>query len=112
MLTKEKLDELKTKLEKTRQELEAEIKKLTEVVPDFGSDTDHLEEEADETEEFTNQLSGVLPLKERLADVMSALEKMSLGTYGKCEKCGKPIEPDLLEVDPESRMCRECKKGV
>lgn len=111
MINQQKQEELKKKLERTKEELEKEILALSKDV-DMGDDTDHLEEEADETEEYTNQLAQLMPLKERLADVMSALEKMRVGTYGICEQCKKEIALELLEVDPESRYCQDCKKGM
>lgn len=111
MIPEKKQEELKKKLEESKKKLEIQIKELmTEV--DMGDDTDHLEEEADETEEATNQFAAAIPLKERLADVESALEKIRTGKYGICEKCGKEIELELLEIDPESRYCRDCKKQI
>jgi len=37
------------------------------------------------------------------------LGKIQTGTYGICEKCGKPIEHEILAIDPESRFCKACK---
>ena len=111
MIPKEKLTQFKERLEEGKKVLLQKIKHFSEDVPDLGSDKD-LEEEADKTEAFTDQMAEVLPLKERLEDVEHALRKMEEGTYGICEKCGKEIELDLLEVDPESRYCRDCKKKV
>lgn len=112
MIPKEKLQEFKKRLEEGKKVLAEKIAHDTNTVPDFGSDVDHGEEEADESEAFSNQLAEVLPLKERLEDVESALRKIDAGTYGVCEKCGKEIDLETLEVDPESRWCRDCKKRV
>ena len=48
-------------------------------------------------------------LKDRLDEIDIALAKIQSGTYGVCEKCGKPIEYEILSIDPESRFCKECK---
>jgi phosphoserine phosphatase RsbU/P len=40
-----------------------------------------------------------------LHEVDSALERLSNGTYGICETCGDPIEPDRLDADPLVRFC-------
>lgn len=104
----ENKEKIKSILEKQKINLENQIREL-EKVPDFGDDVDHLEEEADETEGFGNQLSVSAELRERLADVDSALRKMDDGKYGICEKCGGKIEHEVLESVPESRLCRECK---
>jgi len=40
-----------------------------------------------------------------LAEVDAALERLALGTYGLCDTCHDPIEPDRLIVDPIARFC-------
>lgn len=112
MITKEKLGELKKRLEEGREMLMKKITHDTEVVPEFGSDVDSGEEEADESEAFVNQRAEVPLLKERLSAVESALRKIEGGTYGKCEKCGVEIEEEILEIDPESRLCKNCKMAA
>lgn len=102
----------KEKLEQIKGELEKEIKPLEEEVPEFGSDIDHFEEESNEAEEFSNNLSVAKVIRERLANVETALEKIEKGTYGTCEKCKKPIKALLLDIDPESRYCKECKLAM
>jgi sigma-B regulation protein RsbU (phosphoserine phosphatase) len=44
-------------------------------------------------------------LVQLLQEVDSALDRMEGGTYGICETCHDPIEPDRLLVDP---LCRNC----
>ena len=104
----EKIGEYKVKLEKERLLLLAEIKKDERPV-DFGSDTDHFDEETDEAEEFGNQLAMAQGLKNRLDEIDLALSKIRSGGYGICEKCGKEIEVAILDVAPESRLCKDCK---
>lgn len=108
MISKEKLQEYKKRLEEGKKILSEKITHDTEVIPDMGKSSDR-EGDAEEVEEFDNQLAAVLPLKERLDDVESALRKIDAGTYGICEECGKEIESEVLEVDAESRLCKECK---
>jgi phosphoserine phosphatase RsbU/P len=40
-----------------------------------------------------------------LRQVDSALGRLAKGTYGVCETCGDPIEPDRLAADPLIRFC-------
>jgi phosphoserine phosphatase RsbU/P len=40
-----------------------------------------------------------------LGEVDAALERFDLDTYGLCEVCHDPIEPDLLMADPLVRTC-------
>ena len=49
-----------------------------------------------------------LQLREALAEVEHALDKLSQGTYGLCESCGKPIAPARLEAKPAARLCIDC----
>lgn len=44
-----------------------------------------------------------------LREIKSALQKLKEGTYGKCERCGKPIGVKRLEVMPSARLCVKCK---
>lgn len=44
-------------------------------------------------------------LKSDLAEIEAALKKIKKGTYGRCEKCGKPIEVKRLEVKPSAIYC-------
>lgn len=46
-----------------------------------------------------------------LSQIESALEKIENGTYGTCEKCGKPIPLGRLEVLPYATHCVPCKEA-
>ncbi len=98
--------------------LEAEKEKLlreiaeAEQAPDFGSDVDDLDEEADEAEETANERGVAQALRERVSEIDTALNKIKTGAYGVCEKCGKEISKEMLDVIPESRLCEHCKRSV
>ena len=47
-------------------------------------------------------------LRETLGDIDNALAKIDVGTYGICERCGRPIGEDRLEAMPAARLCIEC----
>ena len=49
----------------------------------------------------------VTQLRESLDGVAHALEKLSEGSYGHCEVCGKPIAEARLEAMPATRFCIE-----
>ena len=90
--------------------LMTEIKRNEKPV-DFGSDIDHFDTETDEAEELSNQLAIARDLKNRLDAIDVALGKIHSGKYGICEQCGKTIETAILDIDPESRLCKDCKSG-
>jgi RNA polymerase-binding transcription factor DksA len=45
-------------------------------------------------------------------EIDAALNKITAGTYGKCERCGKEIEKEVLDLVPESQLCEEHKKSA
>ena len=47
-------------------------------------------------------------LHDSLADVDDALNRLAAGTYGQCERCGKPISEARLEAMPTARRCLDC----
>jgi len=109
MISKEALTNYKQKLEEEKTILEQELKDLEEA-PDFGGDsTDIGTEEADESEAVGTNMALMQPLKERMAEVNDALSKIINGGYGVCENCKSEIDEELLNVNPESRLCRNCK---
>ncbi|GGM40162.1 TraR/DksA family transcriptional regulator [Promicromonospora citrea] len=44
----------------------------------------------------------------RLADVDAALARIADGTYGVCERCGRPIARERLLARPTARTCIAC----
>ena len=62
-----------------------------------------------EVEELSNRFGEENDLKKRLDEVDIALGKIEKGNYGVCESCGNEIEDEVLDVDPESRLCKGCK---
>jgi RNA polymerase-binding transcription factor DksA len=47
-------------------------------------------------------------LQEKLASLENALDKSRAGRYGICEVCGQPINPERLEILPDTRRCVNC----
>ena len=97
------------KLEQALKEINGQIKNLEKNI-DFGDDVDPHDEEADEVEEKGNLAGVKISLQNRQQKIAKALLKMKSGGYGRCEKCGQEIGLDLLNADPESELCRDCKQ--
>jgi DnaK suppressor protein len=49
--------------------------------------------------------------REREANLVRALRRMTQGTYGICERCGGSIHPDRLAILPDARICIHCARG-
>jgi DnaK suppressor protein len=45
-----------------------------------------------------------------LRDIDAALGRIEAGTYGTCERCGKPIGEERLDAMPYATLCIECKR--
>ncbi|MBI4058054.1 TraR/DksA C4-type zinc finger protein [Candidatus Microgenomates bacterium] len=45
-----------------------------------------------------------------LKGIDKALIKVEAGTYGLCERCGRPIEEERLRILPTSLLCLGCKR--
>ena len=48
-------------------------------------------------------------IRQEMASVEHAMEKIEQGTYGLCDNCGKPIDPERLEALPQASLCMKCK---
>jgi len=44
-------------------------------------------------------------------EIDKALEKIQVGTYGVCEKCGENIPKERLKALPYAALCVKCKAG-
>lgn len=95
-------------MERERVKLLAEIKE-EETPKSFGDDVDDFEEDTDAAEEYSNDLAMAGDLKKRLDEIDIALSKIKNGGYGTCEKCGGEIGDDTLSVNPEARVCKNCR---
>ena len=102
-----------------RSRLEQEQKRLTEEIAQLttnmrperreGSPFGKREEEATESFELEKRLALEKRIKDQLADVEHALDKFDKGTYGLCDNCSQPIDPERLEALPQASLCLNCK---
>ena len=105
--------------ENIREHLESERKHLTEelklkVIPSAAerhedSPYGKREETATESFELEKRLALVHRIREQLAEVECALDKLEKGTYGLCDSCGKPIPLARLEAMPQANLCLGCR---
>ncbi|HEX6230446.1 MAG TPA: TraR/DksA C4-type zinc finger protein [Actinomycetota bacterium] len=113
MIDEVKLTELRAALEDQRENLRKEI-------AGQGGDPDsddaaidverNFADSAHSTAERARMLSVMKALRANLRWVNRALTKMELGTYGVCERCGRPIAIERLEALPWAILCIDCKQ--
>lgn len=66
-------------------------------------------EAASQITELEQRLAKIRRIKQLIADIEHALEKIAKGTYGVCDDCGKPIASERLKVIPQASLCLDCK---
>ena len=47
-----------------------------------------------------------------VAEIDEALRRIDEGTYGQCERCGKPIDERRLEAMPTARYDAQCQAEI
>src|SRR5215469_2150256 len=102
-LTPPILEELKAALLRRQAELRQQIadlqgnENIADDIPGDEGDSSVDLQGADDSEQI------VLGLQAQLADVDHAFAKFDTGTYGICERCGRPIPLARLRILPEAR---------
>jgi RNA polymerase-binding protein DksA len=117
-LSPDELAQIRTELEAQREMFERELAELeagtfNQSQSDLSGEVSFDEESADAgtfTFERERDLSLGNNLRDLLDKVRSALRRLDAGTYGSCERCGKPIDKARLKALPYSVLCIDCKK--
>lgn len=102
----EKADSIKEVLEAELQETRDKQEQLQEQLdhkPDFG-----LGQGSTGAANWEMNLARKNELSSRIEELEEALGRLEEGTYGICENCGKPIDPERLEILPTTSLCAGC----
>jgi DnaK suppressor protein len=62
------------------------------------------------TFEREQELSLLHNKRELIAQTQRAVERVSAGTYGRCESCGQQIAKARLQAFPSATLCVACKQ--
>jgi RNA polymerase-binding protein DksA len=116
--TPAELEQIRVDLEAQRAVFARELAELeagtfNQSQSDLSGEVSFDEESADAgtfTFERERDLSLSNNLKDLLDKVDSALRRIKNGSYGSCERCGKPIDKARLKALPYSVLCIDCKK--
>ena len=98
------------KLLEERVQVSAELEHLRELMQ---AEVDVEPDEGD-AEIFEREKNAALiaVLERKLQDIDSALRSIEKGQYGTCERCGRAIEIERLEVKPDATLCLNCQQEV
>lgn len=112
-----KLDDMRTALLARREEVQDEIQRLDTELRAIGADQElergglgnHIAEDGASVTEQERIATLSDHLAGQLEQVQEALQRMDKGTYGTCQRCGKPINEERLEAFPWVPYCIECQ---
>ncbi len=82
--------------------------------PSFAAndEADRNFENAEEVEEYTNNIGTENVLELRLLAVERALERIANNTYGQCSNCEATQSKERLKADPAAERCLDCGKSL
>ena len=98
------------KLLEERIRLTGELERLREALK-TEVDVDADEGDPDLIEREKN-VALVSQLERKKEDVEAALRLIEKGKYGTCERCGKEIPTERLDVRPDATLCVHCQAEV
>lgn len=110
MTNAEFIEKERARLLNDMEQVNAELKNLRDLMQ---SEVD-IEPDEGDAEVFEREKNAALiaVLERRLKDIETALKLIEKGEYGICTRCGKPIEPERLEIKPDATLCIECQREV
>jgi DnaK suppressor protein len=100
------------RLEEIRSELDRSISVLKGEQPQDERILDYPQDPADaganlSESERTEAILAVAKMQR--SEVLNALRRIELGTYGTCVDCGAPVPEGRLEAKPEAARCVTCQ---
>lgn len=118
-LTDADLRRLRRHLRLEQAGLAAELAQLTGtlgVVRDARGDTSADDEHDPEGPTLSAEWSRIAGVHSELAikaaAIEQALQRMTAGTYGLCQRCGRPIGTDRLDARPAAELCIDCARSL
>lgn len=99
-------------LEKQEKNIEKQIDDLKKDDPFFLEDRVPSSESGTQVMEYEGHERITVvrnDLKKTLFQIKKALSRIGVGKYGKCERCGREIDPKRLKALPETTYCLKCE---
>ena len=103
--------ELSKELIRLRRELELAEAQAEDLLQDSGDGAgDDQADAGAKTFEREHEISLVYNARDMVMQTEHALDRITAGSYGKCEDCGNPIGKARLQVFPRATLCMICKQ--
>lgn len=101
-----------TQIEVLKKERTQAIAELTRLRDDLknGFESDDVDDAASDLVERDKTQALIFALERKIESIDHALDQAQSIGYGVCERCGNQIEPERLEIFPETTLCITCKR--
>lgn len=111
------LAKLRNALEERRAEIEQDVSFMANEIKSIGEAQgdengglgNHMAEDGSSMSEAEGLTTINEDMQAMLDQIGAALHRMDAGTYGQCERCGKPISEARLEAFPYVLFCIDCQ---
>ena len=115
-----KKESIRASLLARRDEVQADLDRLDDELQQLGAQQEqnlgglgnHLAEDGSNVMEQERILAVSGDLRDVMAQVNEALERLDSNEFGICQRCGKPINPERLEAFPYVRYDIECQSQL
>lgn len=108
---KEVADELTSDIDRLTGELAAADAELSDLLRNSGDGAgDDQADSGSSALEREQELTLVNNTRDLLAQTQRALGRISAGTFGTCESCGRAIGKARVQAFPRATLCVECKQ--
>ena len=107
---KRRLLEERERLAREIDELDADLSESLEDSSEESPYDQHMAETAGVTLDREIDLTLEENARAALVQIDRALVKLENGSYGQCDKCGRPIGDARLEIAPFATLCVDCKR--
>lgn len=116
MIEKLELEKYKKRLleerEHVQEDLNAETARASEEGNELANYDNHPADAATDTFEREKDYALDENFRDMLVQINDALRKIEDGTYGTCDRCGKPIDLLRLKAIPYAAFCIDCQEII
>ena len=111
---------LRKQLESRKADIESNVAYMANEIRSIGVDQDdengslgnHIADDGSNVTEAERLVTISEDFQVLLGQIDAALQRMEEGSYGTCQRCGKPIAEARLEAFPYVAYCIECQSMI